>query len=220
MPSVSVCPRSSPTPITTPRLSRRPGLRQRLRLLRVRVRQRGRVELRGWPLLGPGVRFDVAPAARVIVGDGVSLGARCRVHVCAGTVTIGDGAELGDRCAVIARQEVVIGQRCVLGDEVAITDFDQRSDDVDTPIRLQEPIASPVRIEAGAVLGPRAAILRGVRIGAGARVGAHSVVARDVPAGAVVEGTPARPPARPPSRPQGPSAQPGRPRRGARGPDS
>lgn len=187
----------------------------RLRALRVRVRQGGRVELRGRPLLGPGVRFDVAPGARVIVGDGASLGERCRVHVHAGTVTIGEGAALGDHCAIAARTGVVIGERCVLGDEVVITDFDPRFDDVDVPIRLQELVSSPVRIEAGAVLGPRAAILRGVHVGAGAHVGAHSVVTRDVAAGATIEGTPARPP----KRGRGPSARPRRTRGGGRGAD-
>ena len=193
----------APSPHATPPAAQRPGVRHRLRALRVRVRQGGRVELRGRPLLGPGLRFDVAPGARVIVGDGASLGERCRLHVHAGTVTIGEGAVLGDRCTIAARTGVLIGERCVLGDEVVITDFDRRFDDVEIPIRVQELVSSPVRIEAGAVLGPRAAILRGVRVGAGSRVGAHSVVTHDVAAGAVVEGTPARPPWRRP----GPSAQ-------------
>ncbi len=210
---VSDSPAPSPFAATPP--AQRPGVRHRLRALRVRVRQGGRVELRGRPLLGPGVRFDVAPGARVIVGDGASLGERCRLHVHAGTVTIGEGAVLGDRCAIAARTGVLIGERCVLGDEVVITDFDQRFDDVETPIRVQELVSDPVRIGAGAVLGPRAAILRGVRVGAGARVGAHSVVTRDVAAGAVVEGRPARAP----NGPRGPSTQLRRVRRGGRGLD-
>ncbi|MGO8905634.1 MAG: acyltransferase [Solirubrobacteraceae bacterium] len=193
----------APSPAGTRPPAQRPGVRHRLRALGVRVRQAGRVELRGQPLLGPGVRFDVAAGAHVIVGDGASLGDRCRLHVHAGTVTIGEGAVLGDRCAIAARTGVFIGERCVLGDEVVITDFDQRFDDVEIPIRGQELVSSPVRIEAGAVLGPRAAILRGVRVGAGSRVGAHSVVTHDVAAGAVVEGAPARPPRRTP----GPSAR-------------
>lgn len=168
--------------------------------------------MRGWPLLGTGVQFDVAPGARVIVGDGASLGEHCRVHVHAGTVTIGERAVLGDRCVIAGRAGVLIGERCLLGDEVAIIDFDHGIDDVEAPIRLQERVSSPVRIEADAVLGPRSAILRGVRVGAGARVGAGSVVTRDVAAGAAVEGGPARPPTRPPD----PSAQPLRTRRDGR----
>jgi acetyltransferase-like isoleucine patch superfamily enzyme len=201
--SAPVSDSPAPSPAGTRPPAQRPGVRHRLRALGVRVRQAGRVELRGQPLLGPGVRFDVAAGAHVIVGDGASLGDRCRLHVHAGTVTIGEGAVLGDRCAIAARTGVFIGERCVLGDEVVITDFDQRFDDVEIPIRVQELVSSPVRIEAGAVLGPRAAILRGVRVGAGSRVGARSVVTHDVAAGAVVAGAPARPPRRTP----GPSAR-------------
>ena len=214
--SASVSDSSPSPPATTAPPAQRLGVCHRLRALRVRVRQGRRVELRGRPLLGPGVRFDVAPGARVIVGDGASLGERCRVHVHAGTVTIGQGAVLGEHCVIAARAGVFIGELCVLDDEVVITDFDPRFDDVDAPIRLQEPISSPVHIEAAAVLGPRAAILRGVHVGAGAHVGAHSVVTRDVAAGATVEGTPAGPPK--PVR--SPSAQLRRTRRGGRGLDA
>jgi acetyltransferase-like isoleucine patch superfamily enzyme len=166
-------------------------LRYRLRALRVRARQRSRVELRGTPRLGRGVRFEIAPGARVVVGDGAALGERCRLEVRGGTVAIGAGTVLGDRCAVVARAGVMIGERCVLGDEVAVVDFDHDFRDAETPIRLQGLEAATVRIDAGAVLGPRVAVLRGVRIGAGARVGSHSVVTRDVAAGAVVDGVPA-----------------------------
>lgn len=169
----------------------RSRLRHRLRALRVRARQRGRVELRGTPRLGRGVRFEVAPGARVVVGDGAALGERCRVEVRGGTVAIGAGTVLGDRCAVVARAGVAIGERCVLGDEVVVVDFDHHFGDSETPIRLQGLRAAAVHIDAGAVLGPRVAVLRGVRIGAGARVGSHSVVTRDVVAGAVVDGVPA-----------------------------
>ena len=148
----------------------------------------------------------------MIVGDGASLGERCRVHVQAGTVTIGEGAVLGDHCVIAGRAGVLIGAGCLLGDGVAIIDFEHSFDDVETPIRLQELVSSPVRIEAEAVLGPRAAILRGVRVGAGARVEAHAVVTRDVAAGTAVAGAPARPP----KRLSDPSAQPRRSRRDGR----
>ncbi len=169
-----------------------PTLRQRLRVLRLRARRRGRVELQGRPLLGRRVRFEIAPGARVILGEGARIGDRCRLNVHSGTVTIGDRAVLGDGCVIAARAGVRIGERCLLGEEVAIIDFDHRIDEVETPMRLQGLIANPVEIGAGAVLGARAAILRGVRVGDGALIGAHSVVTRDVPAGAEVSGTPAR----------------------------
>lgn len=169
-----------------------PTLRQRLRVLWLRARHRGRVELRGRPLLGRRVRIEVAPGARVVIGDGTRVGERCRLHVHSGTVTIGDGAVLGDGCVIASRAGVRIGERCLLGEEVAIIDFDHRTDEVETPVRLQGLLATPVEIEAGAVLGVRTAILRGVRVGAGALVGPHSVLTHDVPAGSEVSGAPAR----------------------------
>lgn len=148
--------------------------------------------MQGLPLLDRRVRFEIAPGARVILGDGARIGARCRLNVHSGTVSIGDGAVLGDGCVIAARSGVSIGERCLLGEEVAIIDFDHSIDEVEIPVRLQGIVATPVEIGAGAVLGARAAILRGVHVGAGALIGAHSVVTHDVPAGAEVSGTPAR----------------------------
>jgi acetyltransferase-like isoleucine patch superfamily enzyme len=50
----------------------------------------------------------------------------------------------------------------------------------------------PTRVEAGAWIGANATILCGITIGRGAIVRRGSTVTRDVPAGAVVEGVPAR----------------------------
>jgi acetyltransferase-like isoleucine patch superfamily enzyme len=143
--------------------------------------------------IGRGVRFDVAPGARVVLGAGVVLGDRCRIHVGSGEVSIGAGTILGERCVVTAHERVAIGARCLLGDEVVLIDLDHRFDDVERPVRLQGVRTGPVAVGDGVRIGPGAAVLRGVVLGAGAVVGAHAVVTRDVGAGVVVEGVPARP---------------------------
>jgi acetyltransferase-like isoleucine patch superfamily enzyme len=74
-----------------------------------------------------------------------------------------------------------------------LIDFDHRADDVETPMRLQGLITSPIRIGARARLRKGCVVQRGVTIGAGAEVGHHAVVTRDVPPGVRVEGVPARP---------------------------
>lgn len=51
---------------------------------------------------------------------------------------------------------------------------------------------SPTRLGDGVAIGANATILGGVDVGIGARIGPGSVVARSVPAGAIVEGNPAR----------------------------
>jgi acetyltransferase-like isoleucine patch superfamily enzyme len=169
-------------------LPRTPGWRDRRRARRAR---RHGVHVEGDVALGRGVRFDVAPGARVVFGAGAVLGDGCRFHVAAGEVRIGAGAILGDRCVVTAHERVTIGARCILGDEVVLIDLDHRFDDVERPVRRQGVLTAPVVVGDDVRIGPGAAVLRGVSVGAGAQVGAHAVVTRDVAPGARVEGVPA-----------------------------
>ena len=169
-------------------LPRTPGWRDRRRARRAR---RHGVVVAGDVAIGRDVRFDVAPGARMVLGDGVVLGDGCRFHVAAGEVVVGGGAVLGERCVVTAQASVTIGARCVLADEVVLIDLDHRFDDVERPVRTQGVRSAPVVVGDDVRIGPGVAVLRGVRVGAGAQVGAHAVVTRDVAPGARVEGVPA-----------------------------
>jgi acetyltransferase-like isoleucine patch superfamily enzyme len=140
---------------------------------------------------GRGVVVEVAPGARLELGDGCAIGAGTRLHVRAGAVRIGAHAVLGERCRLTAHAGIEIGDSAVLGDEAVVLDFDHRCEDPEAPIRLQGIEAAPVVIGAGARIGPRAAIQRGVTVGERAEVGPLSVVTRDVPAGTRVGGVPA-----------------------------
>lgn len=164
-------------------------LLQRLRALRVRTRHRGLVTLGQGATLGRGVRIEVARGAELVVGDGTAIGERCRLIVRAGTLALGEHVTLGDRCAIVTQERVQIGAGSVLGDEVAIFDFDHRFDDPERAIRLQGLRTAPVQIDDQVRLGARACVLRGVRIGTGARVAPLAVVTRSVAAGAS-RGTP------------------------------
>ncbi|MDX6684571.1 MAG: hypothetical protein QOF86_699 [Baekduia sp.] len=176
------------------------GWRDRVRVWR--AARRGVVATdAGSVVLGRGVRFDLAPGARVTLGPGVALGDGCRVHAGAGAVVaLGAGTTLGERCAIAAQERVTIGASCLLADEVVIADFDHRFDDVERPVREQGLTTSPVRVCDGARVGPGVAILSGVTVGAGAAVGAHAVVTGDVAPAATVLGVPASSPG--PARPR------------------
>ena len=105
----------------------------------------------------------------------------------------------------MCHEQVLIGKRVVLSYHVTVADSDfhpldpeMRKQDAraNSPFgdRSQRPpiVSSPVRIEDDVWVGIGAILLKGVVIGAGARIGAGAVVTRDVPAGATVEGNPAR----------------------------
>ncbi|MDQ3678223.1 MAG: acyltransferase [Actinomycetota bacterium] len=169
----------------------RPPLPSALRLaLEPRVRAGSGVTL------GSDVRFETAPGAEIVLGDGCALGDCARVIVRAGRVELGVGVILAERVTIVAHAGVTIGARAELGEGAVIVDFNHVFEDVELPIRLQPLKTAPVTIGAGARVGLGAAILPGVSVGAGALVGPRAVVTADVPAGGAVEGVPARPVAR------------------------
>lgn len=179
-------------PSSIPPVHHAPSFRQRLRAQR--LRRRDGVELGPGAVIGRAVAVEVSPGARLRIGERARIGDRTRLVVRAGVIEIGEQASLGERCAIVAHAGIQIAPRATLGDGVAIVDFDLRFADPELPIRLQGLISERVSVGEGAILGPRAAVLRGARVGVGARVGPFAVVMGEIAPGAVVEGGPARAP--------------------------
>ncbi len=161
----------------------------------LRRRSRGRVRLGRDVTLGRGVRMDVRSGATLTLADGVTIGAGTRFDVAGGeaAVHIGAGTVLGRRCVVAARERVTVGERCRLGDEVVLMDFDHVAADHERPVREQGLVTAPVCVGEGAVLDDAVVVLHGATVGPGARVTTRAVVTRDVAPGAVVGGVPAHP---------------------------
>jgi acetyltransferase-like isoleucine patch superfamily enzyme len=102
-------------------------------------------------------------------------------------LTIGAHSYINQGCTLSATQLIEIGERCLLGEFVAIHDSNFH------PVQPSEGVrTAPVRIGHNVWIGHRAIILAGVTIGDHAVVGAGAVVARDVPARAIVAGAPAK----------------------------
>jgi len=165
---------------------------QVLRRLRVRLRHPG-VALGPGVVLGRGIVWDLHPAARVSIADRARVGDRCRLHLGPARVRLGAGCVLEDGVRLTVHECLIVGEGAWIGEEAVLIDVDQRTEDPEAPVRLQGLATAPVLIGAGAAVGPGAVVLRGRSVGARARVGARAVVTRDVPAGAAVEGVPARP---------------------------
>src|SRR5687768_15117799 len=110
----------------------------------------------------------------------VSGGGRLRIG---NRVKIGSGAAIACQGSIEIGDDVSLGAFCMLMD----SDFHVAGDET------QEAKVRPIAIETGARLGHRVIVLPGSRIGAGAVVRPGSVISGDIPAGAVVQGNPARP---------------------------
>lgn len=130
--------------------------------------------------------------ARLIVGRWVHLGANTAVRCHEGTLTIGDKSVLARGVAVNCYLDVEIGDSALIADNVYISDFDHRFNDLETPIKDQGIVRSRVRIGRDVWLGTKVTVARGVTIGNGVVVGANAVVTKDIPPRSVAVGVPAR----------------------------
>jgi len=122
--------------------------------------------------MGPGGHLKVPQIGRVIVQDGVEIGANSTVDRGANRDTvIGEGTKIDNQVQIA--HNVEIGRHCVL---VA-----------------QSGIAGSSTLEDFVVLAGKAGIAGHLTIGAGAQIAGGSNVAHDVPAGARWAGSPAKP---------------------------
>ena len=116
--------------------------------------------------------LDVPQLGRVIIHDGVTVGANATIDRGAWDDTVvGENTKI-DNLVQIAHN-VQIGRNCMLA--------------------AQTGISGSTIVGDGAVFGGRAGIADHIVIGAGARVAATAGVMKDIPAGETWAGTPARP---------------------------
>ncbi len=115
-----------------------------------------------------------------------------------GRLTIGDNVNVSDWVHIGAMSNVRIGNGCLMGSKVLITDHNHGSV---ADLRLHTPQApntrplhskGPVVLEDNVWLGDAVVVLPGVSIGRNAIVGANSVVSCDIPQNTVWAGVPAK----------------------------
>lgn len=140
----------------------------------------GRVEINGPVRLG----YSLAPK----LGNGDIL---LQARNATARIAIGAQTILSNNVSLIACEGITIGERCLIGDMVTITDSDFHEL---SPEQRHESCGKTAAVIIGdnVWLGSRVVVLKGVTIGEGAVVAAGAVVANDVPPRALAGGIPAK----------------------------
>lgn len=107
-------------------------------------------------------------------------------------VVIGNGCSFEQNFHLACAQEIIIGQKVAVTENVGIFDIWHPYQDITRPIVDQPLQTAPVRIGDGTLVGMGAVIQPGVTIGLHCTIGANSVVTHDIPDFSVAVGAPAR----------------------------
>jgi acetyltransferase-like isoleucine patch superfamily enzyme len=162
------------------------------RLVRLKLRHRGRLRTDGLCFICPDVQLEIGHRATLHIGRWAWIGHATKIRVHEGEVRIGAKTVVGQECTISAYQHVSIGRECIVADRVMLIDFDHGVVEVERPIRLQGIYKRDVRVAHNVWIGYGACILRGVTVGENSIVGTSAVVTRDVAPNAIVGGVPAR----------------------------
>jgi acetyltransferase-like isoleucine patch superfamily enzyme len=152
------------------------AIASRLRLARLRLQARGRLESGRDVHVGRGVRIRTDRGGRVRLGGGCLLAPGSRIEAPGGTVPVGAGARIGERSVIVALSQISVGNGATVGEWAVLSDAEPTGADVEVPIRLQPPAPRPIAVGDGARIGAHAALGAGARIAPGAVVGSYAVV--------------------------------------------
>jgi lipopolysaccharide O-acetyltransferase len=170
--------------------------------------------LQGWALgrrlrtsgLRIGPHSYIRGLARMKVGQGFRAGpglwleavTSYKGQVFSPTLLIGEGVQVGQWVHIAATHSVEIGDHCLLGSRILITDHSHgqysASDPVSSLSPADRPLDSVGRVVIGrnVWIGDGVVVLPGANIGEGSVIGANSVVTGNIPPLTIAAGVPTR----------------------------
>jgi len=170
-----------------------------------RLMGRTKATLFGWPKSYLGHGSKILGSKAIIVGENAYVNRYAwieAVHHFGGqtfqpAILIGRGLAVSDRLHISSINRIEIGDNCLFGSGVYISDHnhgsykgDEQSSPTEPPIKRKLVSFGPVIIGSNVWLGDNVVIVGPVKIGNGVVVGANSVVTKDIPDNVIAAGTP------------------------------
>lgn len=102
-----------------------------------------------------------------------------------GMVKIGSHVFFNANCSINCKNEIVVGDDCIFGENVKIYDHNHSFSDYSRPIREQGYKMKNVVIGDNCWIGSNVVILPGAEIGANSIIGAGCVISESIPEGVI-----------------------------------
>ena len=139
-----------------------------------------------------GVEWRLFPHCVLSIGDCVLIGKDVTINIAPkARLAIGNRVGLGNRCQIVSHKNIAIGEGTILAPGVMIFDHNHVYDKVDG-VNQREFEDGEVVIGRNSWIGAGSIILKNVHIGDRCVIGAGSVVTKDIPSGSVAVGVPAK----------------------------
>lgn len=148
--------------------------------------------------LGPYVHISALGKGKVLIGDGVGIGAFSRVIISTSLyklgqhIHIGNYVSIGEFAYLGGGGGLEIGDECIIGQYLSCHPENHVNDDLHIAIRHQDVTRKGIKIGKNCWLGSKVTLLDGVEIGDGCIVAAGAVVNKSFPPNSVIGGVPAK----------------------------
>jgi acetyltransferase-like isoleucine patch superfamily enzyme len=141
--------------------------------------------------IGKNSTIEIEKTGKVLIEHGVYIKKGFDLF-CNGTIKIGTSTFINKDVTIASMNSVIIGDHCLIGEQVSIRDHDHKFSDNIQFIKEQGFETEPVIIGSNVWIGCKVTIVKGVKIGNNCIIGANSVVTRYIPDNSIAVGVPAR----------------------------
>jgi acetyltransferase-like isoleucine patch superfamily enzyme len=155
----------------------------------IAVNEPGAIRFDGRVFLGPGLRVNISPGARLVIGPDVELRHRVTLEV-GGTLEIGARSVLTYGVVVQCEERITIGSDCMIGTYCSIVDANHRFRETGSQLEWQHLETRPITIGDEVLVNTKATVAGDV--GDRAVIAAHGVVVDPIPPRTLAGGLPAR----------------------------
>ncbi|BBD09310.1 acyltransferase [Desulfovibrio ferrophilus] len=149
-----------------------------------------------FPDVSFGNNVQILGLANTRIGSGSVIADNCWLNVCdrddQTRMVIGQNVLIGRQSFISSGGQLEIGDHCLFGPQVFVSDADHVVDNITRPYSEQGFTAGRVVVEENCWLGIHAVVTGSIVIGRGSVIAANAVINRDVPPFSIVVGIPAR----------------------------